>query len=191
MLLALLRARASRPRSFGISTLTRDVVGHVDARQHLRGVGELRDHVGAHEARHLQAPQAGARERVDQLDLVVGRDRLGLVLKAVARADLADADGLGRLAHRLCTIERLIARSLYSPRCHPTAADPVAIIGASGALGFGLALRFGRAGVPIAIGSRDADRARGSGRRARATRSDGAVCTGLRERRGGAAARRS
>ena len=33
--------------------------------------------------------------------------------------------------------------------------DPVAIIGASGALGFGLALRLARAGVPIAIGSRD------------------------------------
>jgi 8-hydroxy-5-deazaflavin:NADPH oxidoreductase len=37
--------------------------------------------------------------------------------------------------------------------------DPVTIIGASGALGFGLALRWGRAGVPIVIGSRDAARA--------------------------------
>jgi len=35
----------------------------------------------------------------------------------------------------------------------------VAIIGASGALGFGLALRLARAGVAIAIGSRDAHRA--------------------------------
>lgn len=33
------------------------------------------------------------------------------------------------------------------------------IIGASGALGFGLAVRWGRAGVPVVIGSRDADRA--------------------------------
>jgi NADPH-dependent F420 reductase len=32
---------------------------------------------------------------------------------------------------------------------------PVAIIGASGALGFGLALRLGRVGVPIVVGSRD------------------------------------
>src|ERR1700722_16797744 len=32
-------------------------------------------------------------------------------------------------------------------------ADPVAIIGASGALGFGLAVRLARSGVPIAIGS--------------------------------------
>jgi 8-hydroxy-5-deazaflavin:NADPH oxidoreductase len=38
-------------------------------------------------------------------------------------------------------------------------ADPVTIIGATGALGFGLALRLGRAGVPVVIGSRDADRA--------------------------------
>ena len=41
----------------------------------------------------------------------------------------------------------------------PTANDPVAIVGASGALGFGLAVRLGPAGVPIVIGSRDADRA--------------------------------
>ncbi len=36
---------------------------------------------------------------------------------------------------------------------------PVCIIGASGALGFGLALRLGRTGVPITIGSRSAERA--------------------------------
>jgi NADPH-dependent F420 reductase len=36
---------------------------------------------------------------------------------------------------------------------------PVSIIGASGALGFGLALRLGRTGVPVVIGSRDAARA--------------------------------
>jgi NADPH-dependent F420 reductase len=37
--------------------------------------------------------------------------------------------------------------------------EPVSIIGASGALGFGLALRWARAGVPVVIGSRDAGRA--------------------------------
>jgi NADPH-dependent F420 reductase len=57
------------------------------------------------------------------------------------------------------------------------AADPVAIIGASGALGFGLALRFGRAGVPVTIGSRDAARAEEAAARARGA-VDGAVCTG-------------
>jgi hypothetical protein len=36
---------------------------------------------------------------------------------------------------------------------------PVCIVGATGALGFGLALRLGREGVPIMIGSRDAGRA--------------------------------
>lgn len=36
----------------------------------------------------------------------------------------------------------------------------VCLLGASGALGFGLALRLGRTGVPIVIGSRDAERAR-------------------------------
>ena len=42
----------------------------------------------------------------------------------------------------------------------PSRTDPVAVIGASGSLGFGLAVRLAQAGVPIAIGSRDAERAR-------------------------------
>ncbi len=46
--------------------------------------------------------------------------------------------------------------------------DPVAVIGASGALGFGLAVRLARTGVPIAIGSRHAARASETGERARA-----------------------
>jgi 8-hydroxy-5-deazaflavin:NADPH oxidoreductase len=36
---------------------------------------------------------------------------------------------------------------------------PVTIVGATGDLGFGLALRLAAAGVPVVIGSRDADRA--------------------------------
>ena len=72
----------------GISTDTLTSAGTSIALEHLGGVGELGDHVGAHEARHLEPPQAGARERVDQLDLARGGDHLGLVLEAVARADL-------------------------------------------------------------------------------------------------------
>jgi hypothetical protein len=44
--------------------------------------------------------------------------------------------------------------------------DPVCIVGATGALGFGLSLRLGREGVPIVIGSRDASRAREAAERA-------------------------
>jgi 8-hydroxy-5-deazaflavin:NADPH oxidoreductase len=44
--------------------------------------------------------------------------------------------------------------------------SPVCIVGGTGALGFGLALRLGRAGVPIVIGSRDDDRAQEAARRA-------------------------
>lgn len=51
--------------------------------------------------------------------------------------------------------------------------DPVAVIGASGALGFGLALRLGRTGVPIAIGSREAARAAETAERARTILPDG------------------
>jgi NADPH-dependent F420 reductase len=39
-------------------------------------------------------------------------------------------------------------------------------VGATGALGFGLALRFGRAAVPVIVGSRDAGRAQEAARRA-------------------------
>jgi NADPH-dependent F420 reductase len=46
-------------------------------------------------------------------------------------------------------------------------ADPVAILGGTGALGFGLALRWARAGVPVVIGSRDAGRAAASAEQAR------------------------
>jgi NADPH-dependent F420 reductase len=49
----------------------------------------------------------------------------------------------------------------------PSSPDPVAVIGASGALGFGLALRLARTGVPIAIGSRDGARAVETAERAR------------------------
>jgi 8-hydroxy-5-deazaflavin:NADPH oxidoreductase len=49
----------------------------------------------------------------------------------------------------------------------PTPRDPVAVIGASGALGFGLAIRLARVGVPIAIGSRDPARAQETVERAR------------------------
>ncbi len=45
--------------------------------------------------------------------------------------------------------------------------DPVTIIGASGALGFGLALRFARAGIPVVIGSRERARALETAERAR------------------------
>jgi NADPH-dependent F420 reductase len=51
--------------------------------------------------------------------------------------------------------------------------DPVAVIGASGALGFGLALRLGRAGVPVAIGSRERRRAEETAERALAAVPEG------------------
>ena len=55
----------------------------------------------------------------------------------------------------------------------PSSPDPVAVIGASGALGFGLALRLARTGVPIAIGSREAARAVEAAERALAIVPDG------------------
>lgn len=52
-------------------------------------------------------------------------------------------------------------------------AEPVCIVGASGALGFGLATRWGRAGVPIVLGSRDAGRAAEAAEEARGLVPDG------------------
>jgi len=56
--------------------------------------------------------------------------------------------------------------------------DGVTILGATGALGFGLAVRLARAGVPITIGSRDEGRAGEAAGKARDEVPDGAF-TGL------------
>jgi 8-hydroxy-5-deazaflavin:NADPH oxidoreductase len=45
--------------------------------------------------------------------------------------------------------------------------EPVSIIGASGALGFGLAVRLARAGCAVTVGSRDAERAEQTAARVR------------------------
>jgi NADPH-dependent F420 reductase len=44
--------------------------------------------------------------------------------------------------------------------------NPIAIVGGTGALGFGLALRLGQGGTPVVIGSRDAGRAEEAARKA-------------------------
>jgi NADPH-dependent F420 reductase len=51
--------------------------------------------------------------------------------------------------------------------------EPIAIIGATGALGFGLTLRWGCAGLPVVLGSRDAARAFEAAERARTALPDG------------------
>ncbi len=50
---------------------------------------------------------------------------------------------------------------------------PVCIVGGTGALGFGLALRLGTAGTPVVIGSRNRDRAREAAGRAAEAVADG------------------
>lgn len=53
------------------------------------------------------------------------------------------------------------------------ASNPICIVGATGALGFGLALRWGRAGIPVVIGSRDQGRAEEAAERAEAAIPEG------------------
>ena len=57
-------------------------------------------------------------------------------------------------------------------------ADPIPIIGGTGALGYGLAVRWTRAGQPVVIGSRDAGRAQEAAERVRGE-VDGAEVEGL------------
>jgi len=51
--------------------------------------------------------------------------------------------------------------------------QPVTIVGGSGALGFGIAVRLGQAGVPIIIGSREEERAQQASQRAKELVPDG------------------
>jgi NADPH-dependent F420 reductase len=59
--------------------------------------------------------------------------------------------------------------------------EPVSIVGGTGALGFGLALRLGQAGVPIVIGSRDQERADEAAGRAREQVPDGSFTGGVND----------
>jgi hypothetical protein len=100
--------RVVEPALVGDEDGDRHVAGDVRAPEHLGPVCELRDHVGAHEARDLEPPDAGAREHLDQAHLVGRRDDLGLVLEAVAGTDLADA-------HLLCRHGQILASPPLTP----------------------------------------------------------------------------
>jgi NADPH-dependent F420 reductase len=71
----------------------------------------------------------------------------------------------------------MIGRSCMVPPMENSAADqtPVSILGATGDLGFGLALRLLREGVPVVIGSRSAERAAAAAERARESVPDAKV----------------
>ena len=56
----------------------------------------------------------------------------------------------------------------------------VAVVGGTGALGFGLALRWAIAGVPIVIGSRDAERAAEAADRVKARANEASAVRSLR-----------
>ena len=79
--------------------------------------------------------------------------------------------------------EAASAAAVILGHCLP---EPVSIIGASGALGFGLAARLAHAGREVVIGSRDPERAEQAVARARAAVPDGDVSR-RRQRRGGGA----
>lgn len=64
----------------------------------------------------------------------------------------------------------------------------IAILGGTGPQGRGLALRFARAGIPVVIGSRDADRAQATADELQAKLSPGAAAIGGQDLRGAVSA---
>src|SRR6185312_8960851 len=76
-----------------------DAVAAADAVHHRLGVGPARHALGIDEGDDLDAPQAGLRQRIDERDLALGRDRPRLDLEALARALLMDIDPLRQIAH--------------------------------------------------------------------------------------------
>ena len=64
----------------------------------------------------------------------------------------------------------------------------IAILGGTGPQGRGLALRFARAGIPVVIGSRDADRAQATADELQAKLSPGAAAIGGHDLRGAVSA---
>ncbi len=64
----------------------------IEARHELVRVGQLRDRPGRDEAGGLDLAQPGIGEELDEAQLRVGADRGGLVLEAVAGANLVDPD---------------------------------------------------------------------------------------------------
>jgi len=94
----------------------------------------------------LSPPAAGVRERPDAETAPAGSGSAGAAAGAAAEAAAGTSAGAAAGA----------------------AAGTVAIVGASGALGFGLAVRLGRTGTPVVIGSREAERAALTAERARA-----------------------
>ena len=71
-----------------------------DARHDLLGVAQLRDHLGMHERRHLDARHTRRGQQVDDLDLLIGGDEVRLDLEPVPGPDLTDRHTLGQ-SHRL------------------------------------------------------------------------------------------
>src|SRR5688500_1845935 len=63
----------------------------------------------------------------------------------------------------------------FRPRGARMSTEKIAIIGGTGDLGFGLALRWAEAGVKVTIGSRDGDKAEEAAQRARAAVKKGTI----------------
>ena len=67
----------------------------MDLRHDLFCVAELGHRLGVDERCHFDTREAGLREQVDDLDLLLGRDEIRLDLEPVTGSDFADGDARG------------------------------------------------------------------------------------------------
>ena len=88
----------SSPRRFGTSALIRTPGGRCTPRATSAASASCGIHLGDTKLVISMSPDARADQRVDEAQLVGGRDLARLVLQAVARPDLVDRD-LGRQLH--------------------------------------------------------------------------------------------
>lgn len=105
-----------QPLEVGGQRRVGDAIQPGEVLHHLAVVGHLRHPLGRDEAGRLDVAEAGRAQAVDQLQLGGGADRLGLVLQAVAGADLDQAN-LFRECHWLTPPGRIRAARRPGPRC--------------------------------------------------------------------------
>ena len=101
---------------FGVEHRIADAGLAPDARHHFGGIGHLRHPLGRHERRRLDRGEARVGQQVDQRDLDVGRHHRLLVLQAVARADLDQADPSWAVSPSIASLVRATTPVTGSPR---------------------------------------------------------------------------
>ena len=187
---------ASTPRRLTPSTKSHSVLVGVDEEREAVGAGVVDEDVDRPERVAAAATAAADRGGVGDVE----RDRAPSISAATSRAPSRSRSAMATRAPSAASRRAVAApmpdappvTSALRPSRRMTANPILAALGRPRSRssapparsGFGLALRLGRAGVPVVIGSRDAGPRRGGGRSARSAAVPGGDVHGRRERRG-------